>query len=354
MITLDTNYGILTQLPSTSSILKIDDNLLTTDLMSATAPETSYNGGNNGNRDVNDGLFLHEALAKLEDNCVLLDMKSAASRAVLLTVFERSIKWCHIFLMTSDLNSLEIVQKIDHDLKEMITKFEKLLGSLFFLELEMEPFMVVVVSSSIASTYHCILEKFSGFFKQQMKQHLQENSNIITATSFDIQGITEQHIQLFKWIFLETYESCLNLIDVFLNNDHGNVYKNSKPDQSIIWDPPSNSLFNKSVKSLFHTTACFRRFKNLLQFDPRESQAIETKLNDQMEKVCDLVFHKDDDGSVCTYKNDRFGMKNMGNALPDAANDWKKEQVVRLQLSLKTWLDKLDHKPEEISYFNIL
>ncbi|GME85724.1 unnamed protein product [Ambrosiozyma monospora] len=187
MITLDTNYGIFTQLPSNSSILKIDDNLLNSDLISASAPVA--NDGNSGNRDVNDGLFLHEALAKLEENCVLLDMKSAASRAVILTVFERSIKWCHMFLMTADINSLEIVQKIDHDLKEMVSKFEKLLGSLFFLELEVEPMIMVVVSSSIASTYHCILEKFAGFFEQQMKQHSQGNPTPITSIpSFDIPG----------------------------------------------------------------------------------------------------------------------------------------------------------------------
>ncbi|GMF00092.1 unnamed protein product [Ambrosiozyma monospora] len=281
-------------------------------------------------------------------------MKSAASRVVVMTVFERSTKWCHMFLMTADLSSLEVVQKIGHDLKEMVTKFEKLLGSLIFLELEMEPMIAVVVNSSIASTYHCILEKFSVFFEQQIQQNSQRNSTITNTTSLDIPAnITEEHIQLFKWIFCETYEACPCLIDGFLNNNHGFFHKHAKPDQSIIWDAPSSILFNKSLKSLFHVTACLRRFKNFLRFDPQESEVIETKLNEQMKKVCDLVFHNDDE-SAHSYNNERFGMRNIDNECPDDANDWKKRKVVRLQLSLKTWLDKLDHKPEEVSYFNIL
>ncbi|GME80510.1 unnamed protein product [Ambrosiozyma monospora] len=354
MITLDTNYGIFTKLPSNSSIFIIDNDSPTTNLMSATAHETSSKDGNSGNKDANDGLFLHEALAKLEDNCILLDMKSYASSVVAMTVFGKAIKWCHTFLMTADLNFLEIVEKIDHDLKEMVTKFEKLLGSLIYLELEMEPMIAVVVSSSIASIYHCLLEKFSSFFEQQIEQHSQRDAIINTITPFDIPvSITEEHIQFFKWIFSETYKSCPHVIDGLLKNNHGFFHKHTKPDQSIIWNIPTSILFNKSIKSLFHVTACFRRFKNLLRFDPQESKAIETKLNEQMKKVCDLVFHKDDE-PMNSHNSDSFEMKNLFNALPNDANDWKKRKVVRLQLSLKTWLDKLDHKPEEISYFNIL
>ncbi|GME93019.1 unnamed protein product [Ambrosiozyma monospora] len=342
MITMASNYQILTKLPSTSSLLEIDHELLTLDM-----PPTFK---------VNDGLFLEVALKRIEGNCVLLDMKSASSRVIVLTVAEGVMNWSRTYLDVADLNADGVLYKIDNDVRKIVAKLEGLIGNLFFLELDKEPTMKIVVSSCIAGLYHRLLEKFSGFFKQKLEQQIQivyqtEYTNIECDPSlFAIPDVSDDYIQFFKKILFKSCESCMNQMDWFATNKTG---------KSLLVDPPMDFLFKQCVKSLLHTSACFRRFKNVLHLTPEVSDEMQRSLDQHIDTVCDVVFNPKNEvnliNPLSTVRDeDQLPIDDANNRNIPYSSDWKREKVIRFQLSLKNWMNTLADKPEEISFFNML
>ncbi|GME78173.1 unnamed protein product [Ambrosiozyma monospora] len=252
------------------------------------------------------GVFLHEAMGKLDENQVLVDISSSSSRILLLTVSENIIKWCKIFLNMVELdtlNSAEGVKAVKVKVDELIRNFQALPSNLLSFDLTTGPLLKIVISNTTTVLYHTILLKFSSLFELKIRNHQEDQ-------------ITKEQKEYYNEVFHEVTSLSLTLLHKFLERE--------TVSEKLLCTASLYILFSNSLKSLLQSLAFFKRFNKLLSLDPKLGQ----KLKDEIFKTKDILQHNID------------------------ASGKLQTRSARIMQFLKLWLDKLEKRPEIISFFD--
>lgn len=234
---VDNHSVIFTKLPSPTTFLPLqnDDN-----------SNFKKNKDLNNDNENKSSFYLHEAMAKLDRNQVLIDINSSSSKVLLLTISENIIKWCKMFLNMVELDSLKSDQSIDsirNKVNELVKNFESMHNNLLFFDLTTEPLMNIVITNTTTLLYQSVLIKFSSLFDFQLK-----DGSIISI----------KEIQLFNDLMNHVSSMSSKLVLKFINKPKMDYH---------LKKVPIFIVFLNSIKSLFQCAAFYKRFNNILNFN---------------------------------------------------------------------------------------
>lgn len=249
-LSVDSLSVIFTKLPSPTTFLPLNnDNDIT----------GNENGNDSENENDQSSFYIHEAMQKLDNNQVLLDINSSSSKILLLTISENIIKWCKMFLTMVELETLKSPSSIDsirNKVDELVRNFESMHNNLLFFDLTTEPLMNIVITNTSTLLYQTVLIKFDSLFNLQFKED-PTGSNIC-----------ENEIKLFKDILYEVSNMSEKLILRFIKKSHI---------ENHLKKAPVFIVFINSIKSLFQCIAFVLRYNNILKIDEqRKLSLIET------------------------------------------------------------------------------
>lgn len=243
-LSVDSLSVIFTKLPSPTTFLPLNND---TEITESENEQNSY--------------YLHEAMQKLDNNQVLLDINSSSSKILLLTISENIIKWCKMFLNLVELQTLKVpscIHSIRNKVDELVRNFESMHNNLLFFDLTTEPLMNIVITNTLTLLYQSVLIKFSSLFDIQIKE--------------DPKGTTicEEEIALFKDILNEVASMSEKLILRFIK----------KPNMEIhLKKAPVFIVFINSIKSLFQCIAFIFRFNSIIKIDEERKKSLLDTLN---------------------------------------------------------------------------
>lgn len=240
-LSVDNHSVIFTKLPSPTTFLPLQN----TDLSSNKVPvvQQSYDDSNKSS------FYLHEAMAKLDRNQVLIDINSSSSKVLLLTISENIIKWCKMFLNMVELDSLKSDLSIDsirNKVTELVKNFESMHNNLLFFDLTTEPLMNIVITNTTTLLYQSVLIKFSSLFDLQLKE-----GSIISL----------KQIQLFNDLLTHVSNVSSKLVLKFINKTRMEYHLKKVPIFIVLLN---------SIKSLFQCAAFYKRFSNILIPQPEQ------------------------------------------------------------------------------------
>lgn len=236
---VDNHSVIFTKLPSPTTFLPLQNE-------NSVQKETSDPKQGDDNKS---SFYLHEAMAKLDRNQVLIDINSSSSKVLLLTISENIIKWCKMFLNMVELDSLKSDQSIDsirNKVNELVKNFESMHNNLLFFDLTTEPLMNIVITNTTTLLYQSVLIKFSSLFDFQIK-----NGSVISV----------KEIQLFNDLLNHVSAMSSKLVLKFINK--------TKMDYHLK-KVPIFIVFLNSIKSLFQCAAFYKRFNKILDFNKEQ------------------------------------------------------------------------------------
>ena len=205
--------------------------------------------------------YLHEAMQKLDNNQVLLDINSSSSKILLLTISENIIKWCKMFLNMVELETLKnpaTIDSIRHKVDELVKNFESMHNNLLFFDLTTEPLMNIVITNTSILLYQSVLIKFSSLFDVQYRE--------------DPTGgkICKNEIELFRDILMEVSTISEKLILRFIKKARINNH---------LKKAPVFIVFINSIKSVFQCIAFIYRFNKILKFDDARTASLLATIN---------------------------------------------------------------------------
>lgn len=299
-LSVDNHSVIFTKLPSPTTFLPLQNDNANGDKKDQTGSRGT-NGGSTTDDDNKSSFYLHEAMAKLDRNQVLIDINSSSSKVLLLTISENIIKWCKMFLNMVELDSLKSDQSIDsirNKVNELVKNFESMHNNLLFFDLTTEPLMNIVITNTTTLLYQSVLIKFSSLFDLQLK-----DGSIISI----------KEIQLFNDLLTHVSSMSSKLVLKFINKP--------KMDYHLKKVPIFIVLLN-SIKSLFQCAAFYKRFNTILNFNKDQ---IDLTLNTL--KLVNVKFNSLD--------------SNLNSSVID-----------RIKLILKTGDDLLNNNPDLLSFFD--
>lgn len=238
-LSVDSLSVIFTKLPSPTSFLPLNNE---TDISEPEHEQNSY--------------YLHEAMQKLDNNQVLLDINSSSSKILLLTISENIIKWCKMFLNMVELETLKSASSIDsirNKVDELVRNFESMHNNLLFFDLTTEPLMNIVITNTSTLLYQSVLIKFGSLFDLQFKE--------------DPTGATicENEIKLFRDILDEVSTMSEKLVLRFIKKQHIEIH---------LKKAPVFIVFINSIKSLFQCIAFVYKFNTILHINEERKQSL--------------------------------------------------------------------------------
>lgn len=241
-LSVDSLSVIFTKLPSPTTFLPLNND---SDMSEPENEQSSF--------------YLHEAMQKLDNNQVLLDINSSSSKILLLTISENIIKWCKMFLNMVELETLKSQSSIDsirNKVDELVRNFESMHNNLLFFDLTTEPLMNIVITNTSTLLYQSVLIKFGSLFDLQFKED---------PTGANIH---ENEIKLFKDILYEVSAMSEKLVSRFMKKSHI---------ENHLKKAPVFIVFINSIKSLFQCIAFVYRFNDILHVDEeRKNSLLET------------------------------------------------------------------------------
>lgn len=285
-LSVDSLSVIFTKLPSPTTFLPLNSD---SDIQNSSSNEkNSY--------------YLHEAMQKLDNNQVMLDINSSSSKILLLTISENIIKWCKMFLNMVELETLKSLSSIDSirsKVDELVKNFESMHNNLLFFDLTTEPLMNIVITNTTTLLYQSVLIKFNSLFDLQLREDPSGNS------------IAGSEISLFKDILYEVSSMSENIIIRFVKKQRV---------ESHLKKAPVFIVFINSVKSLFQCLAFVYRFNNILNVDIKRKRSLENTI-----KIASAVI----------------------NGLPT-----KTPLVEKTKTIINNGQELLDHSPHLLSFFD--
>lgn len=241
-LSVDSLSVIFTKLPSPTTFLPLNND---SDISEQDNEQSSY--------------YLHEAMQKLDNNQVLLDINSSSSKILLLTISENIIKWCKMFLNMVELETLKNPSSIDsirNKVDELVRNFESMHNNLLFFDLTTEPLMNIVITNTSTLLYQSVLIKFGSLFDVQFKEDPTGGS------------ICENEIKLFKDVLYEVSAMSEKLVLRFIKKQHI---------ENHLKKAPVFIVFINSIKSLFQCIAFVYRFNHILHVsEERKNSLLET------------------------------------------------------------------------------
>lgn len=295
-LSVDSLSVIFTKLPSPTTFLK----LIQKDGEEKTGDETE----NEKDKDPEDqtSYFLHEAMQKLDNNQVLLDINSSSSKILLLTISENIIKWCKMFLNMVELETLKSdssINSIRNKVNELVKNFESMHNNLLFFDLTTEPLMNIVITNTSTLLYQTVLIKFSSLFNVQLKE--------------DPSGATifENEITLFKEIHSEVSSISEKLVLRFIKKPHMEVH---------LKKAPVFIVFINSIKSLFQCIAFIYKFNHFLHISDEKKNSL-----------------------LATLAKAEFEIGKINLKIPI---------VEKTRAIIKNGKEMLDHSPQSLSFFD--
>lgn len=238
-LSVDSLSVIFTKLPSPTTFLPLNND---SELSESENEQSSF--------------YLHEAMQKLDNNQVLLDINSSSSKILLLTISENIIKWCKMFLNMVELETLKSqssIESIRNKVDELVRNFESMHNNLLFFDLTTEPLMNIVITNTSTLLYQSVLIKFGSLFDLQFKE------NPTGA------NISENEIKLFKDILYEVSAMSEKLVSRFIKKSHI---------ENHLKKAPVFIVFINSIKSLFQCIAFVYRFNEILHVDEERKKSL--------------------------------------------------------------------------------
>ena len=284
---------------------KIDNNSSSSELLNNNHSGEAYfskNDLNINNSNNETSYFLHDAMRKLDDNQVLIDMNSSSSKILLLTISENIIKWCKMFLNMVELKTLKSnssINSIRSKVDELKKNFQSMHSNLIFFDMTTEPLMNIVVTNTTTLLYQTVLIKFSSLFDIQLKED-KSGSNI-----------NPNAIHLFNDILHEVSFKSEKLIVKFINKSNFEQH---------LKKAPVFIVFINSIKSLFQCIAFIKRFNFFLNFNNNEKISLLNTLST---------------------------LSNIFNSLPQ-----KSPIVEKTKTIINNGNELLNHAPQSLSFFD--
>lgn len=243
-LSVDSLSVIFTKLPSPTTFLPLNND---SEMSESENEQSSF--------------YLHEAMQKLDNNQVLLDINSSSSKILLLTISENIIKWCKMFLNMVELETLKSqssIESIRNKVDELVRNFESMHNNLLFFDLTTEPLMNIVITNTSTLLYQSVLIKFGSLFDLQFKE------NPTGA------NISENEIRLFKDILYEVSAMSEKLVSRFIKKSHI---------ENHLKKAPVFIVFINSIKSLFQCIAFVYRFNKILHVDEERKKSLLDTIN---------------------------------------------------------------------------
>ncbi|GMF00260.1 unnamed protein product [Ambrosiozyma monospora] len=248
-------YSLITGLPSSLSV--DSETLIYTVLPSPTSffSLNSSDGTEGADSSSIASLYLHEAMEKLESNDVMIDLNSYTSSILLLTMTEKIVKWCKVFLNTAKLEDISLPEAITNmqskidDISNKVSRFE---SNVLYFDMDTGPLLRLLISMTKNVLYHSMLIKLSCVFENNLK------------TDPTGSNIDEQHRMFFT--------NCLYLVSGTTSEVFSQIIETG-PVEEVGFEVYMAQI--NCLKSLYQCAAFFKQFGSILVLD----RSIESRLN---------------------------------------------------------------------------